>query len=288
MMAREVPGDTEGKSNEVTLLGITAAVIESWKWFLIIPIATAFAVYFMAGKPVSSYRATALLQIDGTPVLFNSAPVLGAAIQELGMQQELGPTMDDAIVTLSGRLSAKIISPGIAQISLMGSDAEGTRKALTAIIKNFAAQIEPDKQKRQEVERQISTLEAMVEQMREYAQKMLREEQPAKDTYAASNEVALGYVALVNQILTFEDNIKGLRASLDGLSPDDVLQQPTLAETKGRSKKLVSSLLAAVVASLVVFFIVLIREMLRRIPNDPSTLSDLERIRKAAPFSKRL
>jgi len=287
-MAREVPSDTECKSSEVTLLGIAAAAIESWKWFLVIPIATAFAVYFMAGKPVSSYQATALLQIDGTPVLFNSAPVLGASIQELGMQQELGATMDDAIVALSGRLSAKILSPGIVQLSLMGSDAERTRTTLTAIIKNFAARIEPDKQKRQEVERQITTMEAMVEQMREYAQKMLSERQSPKDMEGASNEVALGYVALVNQILTFEENIKTLRASLDGLSPDDVLQQPTLAETKGRSKKLVSSLLAAVVAGLGVLFVVLIREMLQRIPNDPSTLSDLRRIRNAAPFSKRL
>lgn len=279
--------NTEGRLGEITLLGLIAAIAEAWKWFLIIPVATALAVYLLLGQLAADYRSTAILRIDETAVLLSSPSVLRATIEELGMRGEVGTTMDDAMRALSRGISTTTIAPRITQVSFVGRNADRAHATLTTIIKNFALQIAPRGQEREEIERQIAASSTTVKQMREYAQRLTSDGQNSEAATSGSNDTALGYVALVNEILTKENNIIVLQRSLDGLSQADILQEPTLPDEAEASNRLVFSLLAAIAAGLGVLFVVLIGEVVRRAPNDPLALSDLKRVRNALPFSRR-
>lgn len=277
--------DTEGRPEEITLLGLIAAIAEALKWFLIIPIGTALAVYLLLGQRAVDYRSTAILRIDETAILLSSPGILRATIEELDMRGELGSTMDDATKALSRRISTTTITPGITQVSLVDRSAERAQQTLTTIIKNFGIQIAPRGQQREEIERQIAANSATIEQMRKYAQTLVGGGRGPRTETSSSNDSALGYVALINEIQAMEDSGGRLIRSLHGLTEADILQEPTLSDAVEPISRLVFSLFAAVAAGLGVLFVVLIGEVVRRAPKDPLALSDLRRIRNALPFS---
>lgn len=282
-----VTSDTESRPREITLLGLIAAIAEAWKWFLIIQVGAALAVYLILGQLASNYRSTAILQIGDTGVLLNSPSVLRATIEELDMRDELGSTMDNAVRALSRQISTTTIAPKITQVSLVGRNADRAQVTLTTIIKNFALQIAPRGQEREKIERQIDAISTSVEQMRKFAETLTSDGQTSKTATSGSNDAALGYVALLNEILIKENDIIVLQRSLKGLSEADILQPPTLPEETVASNRLAFSLLAAIAAGLGVLFVVLIGEVVRRASIDPLALSDLKRIRNALPFSRR-
>lgn len=278
--------DLENRPGEITLLGLIAAIAEAWKWFLIIPIATALAVYLALGQLASDYRSTAILKINDTAALLTSPTVMRATIEELDMRSEFGSTMDDAIRALARRISTATIAPGITQVSIVGRDADRAQATLTAVIKNFALQIAPRGQEREDIERQISVTTTTVEEMREYAQTLAGDDQNSSAATGGSNDAALGYVALVNEIQSKEENIIRLQRSLLGLSEADILQEPSLSDEAEANSKLIFSLFAAVAAGLGVLFIVLVGEVVRRAPNDPLAAADMRRINKVFRFKR--
>lgn len=279
--------DTENRSGEITLLGLIAAAAEAWKWFLIVPIATALAVYLLLGQLATDYRSSAILRVDDTVALLTSSSVLRATIDELDIRSELGSTMDDATRTLSRRVTTTVVAPGITQVSLTGRSSESVQQTLASLIRNFAAQIAPRGAEREDVERQIVANQTAVEELRSYTRSLVAGASGTADTLAGSNDAALGYVAIVNEIQTKENDIVRLQRSLQGLSEADILQQPSLADDAEASSRLIFSLLAAVVAGLGVLFFVLIGEVVRRAPNDPFASADLQRIRGAFRLSRR-
>lgn len=279
--------DSESGPGEITLLGLIAAIAEAWKWFLIVSVTVALAAYLFLSLRAVDYQSMAILRIDETAALLTSPNVLRATIQELDMRSELGPTMDDATRVLSRRISTAVLAPKLTRVSLVGRNANRVQSTLTTIIKNFALQIAPRGEQRMEIERQISANTTTVEQMRKYAQKLTDGTQVSEATKSGSNDAALGYVALLNEIEAKENNIILLQRSLEGLAQADILQAPTLPDEAEASNRLVYSLLAAVAASLGLLLIVLIGEVVRRAPRDALALSDLKRIRNALPFSRR-
>jgi hypothetical protein len=242
------------------------------------------AAYLLLGLLASDYRSTAILRIDQTAVLLISPQVLRATIEEQDLRQELGSTMDDAMKELTRRISITTIAPRMTQVSLVGSGADKARATLTTLIKHFAFQIAPRGQERKEIERQIAARSANVAQLREYARTLTREELNSATAANDTNDAALGFVALVNDIQGKEDNIIALQRSLEGLTQSDILQEPTLADKAEASKRLVLSLLAAVAAGLGVLFVVLVGEIVRHARHDPQASSDIKRIRNALPF----
>lgn len=286
-MNDQVTSVSESRPDEITMLGLIAVVAENLKWFLTIPVATAVVIYLLLGLLGSDYRSTTILRIDETAALLTSPSVLRATIEERDMREELGSTMDDAMRELSRRISISTLAPRITQVSLVGTEADNARATLTALIKNFAAQIAPRGPEREEIEQQIAVRSANAEQLRAYAQTMTREEQNTVAGTREANDAALGFVALVNDIQDKEDNIISLQRSLEGLTQSDIIMEPTLADEAEASKRLVLSLLAAIAAGLGVLFVVIFGEVIRNARNDPRALSDMRRIRNALPFSRR-
>lgn len=278
--------DTEMNSGEITLLGLIAAVAEAWKWFLIVPIATAVAVYLVIGQFAADYRSSAILRADDTVALLTSPSVLRATIEQLDMHGELGSTMDNAIRDLRRRVSTTIVAPGITQVSVTGRSAEQAQEILTAIIRNFALQVAPRGQQREEIERQIAASNTAIEQLRRYAASLTSDRRNSNVENGGSNDAALGYVALVNEIQMKENHVVRLERSLEGLTQANILQQPTLADDAEPSSRLALTLFAAVAAALAVLFVVLIGEVMRRVPHDPLASADLQRIRDALHLSR--
>lgn len=286
-MNDQTTSDSVSGPGEITMLGLVAAIAENWKCFLIIPAVTAVAAYLLLGLLASDYRSTAILRIDQTAALLTSPQVLRATIEERGLREELGATMDDAIRKLATRISVTTIASQMTQVSLVGHGADKAQATLTTLIKHFAVQVAPRGYEREEIERQIAARSANVEQLRHYARTLTREGQNTVAAANDTNDAALGFVALVNDIQSKEDNIIALQRSLEGLKQSDILQEPTLADEAEASKRLVISLLAAVAAGLGVLFVVLVGEAFRRARHDPQASSDMKRIRNALPLSRR-
>ncbi|WP_152338629.1 hypothetical protein [Pseudorhizobium banfieldiae] len=278
--------DIESRPGEVTLLALIAAVVEAWKWFVTIPLAAALSVYLILLQLGVDHQSTAILKSDEAAALLNSPLVLGPTIEELNMRDELGSSMNDAIEVLSRRLSIKEVAPDIIQVSIMDRDAERTQLLLTTVIRNYARQIAPRGQEREQIEGKIAARSAALEQLWEYAQVLQSERRSSEVVTGGSGDAALGYVELVREILEKQDDITELQRTLEGLPKDDILQEPTLAEAEVKNRFTFSAL-AAIAAGLLITFIVLVRETVRRAPEDLLALHDLKRIKAALPFSRR-
>lgn len=286
-MGDQVTRDAETIPAEVNLLGVLASAAENWKWFLIIPIVTAFGAYILLMQRMPEYRSTAILRVEETAVLLKSPAVLRATIAELGIGDEIGSTTSDAIQELSERISISTIAPKMTQVSLVGPDQERVQSTLTSIIKNFAIQVSPRGERRKEIEQQIATISKTIEQMRGFSQILTSAKEAPVAATSESNGTALGYATLVKELLTQEDKILELQRSLRGLSNDDILQEPTAAVKTERRKRLMLPALAAIAAALGVLFVVLIGEIVKRSSGDPIAQADLKRIKNALSFSKR-
>lgn len=282
--------DTNDHSDEISLLDLLVVIAESWVILLIVPVIAAmlaFASFNVLYDP--EHEAQAILRLSKEDAaLVSSARVLDPAIVQSGWLERYSGHVSLARERLAASLSASPIEDtGTYSITLRASSAELATGTLQAVIASLIENSAPSADGREFLELRLSDLERSREVFQASLMRinslfdMVTAEAPQSGTIELGS-LGASIATLASQIATTEEAIWRTRMALDGsISASDVVQPPVVTVPVSFRSSAIRGMLVGAGVGFLLLILVFIRAGLRAAAHDPTSLSKVNRIRRA-------
>jgi len=269
--------------DEIDLLDLLVTVAENIKLLVLGPIVAGLVALGVAFILPQSYESSAVLNPEGSGYNSNLLVAMTQSVPVLQRVREAtnfapGASADEATRQLANTIKASIgRHDKLVTLTVTSDSAASAQAILQALVSELLAQSKP----RGVV---LERLQARIDlEQQSYQASLLLEQELLQlmQTGKANEPTTAAYGSLVNSNASKFVNLQNLEARLEGLTPDDLLQPPSLPERPVSNKKALMAVVAALATGFALLLFVFVRQALRNAGTNPESAAKLARIRQA-------
>lgn len=276
----------EERDDEVSLLDVGVVLAENAVLLVAGPIiGGAIALLITLALP-PIYESTSFLRLsEADASVMKSVDVLKPVIDALQLQRS--DPFDTAIKRVSSQITlTSSKKDGLLKISSQGETPEAAQLLNTKIQDSFKRFSLPKGRSLESVEEQLRITQGTVDELRSGAarlSKSLDKVNPGTEAEAMTRS----YVTMIEQRDARQKQLFDLKAALKGFGEEVIIQRATLPTAPVGPKRLLVTLMAAVLSGFACLLFVFTRNGLRSVKNSPPELKKVQRIQSALGFSPR-
>jgi uncharacterized protein involved in exopolysaccharide biosynthesis len=272
--------DQSDAIEEPGLLDMLVVLVENLKLLIIGPVlvgAIALGISFLLPK---TFQSIAVIQADqGTASLMMTAPVLDPVIGALGLAkdtsiEEARDDLRDDVKAVVGRTDKLLTLTVSARTPLQA------QAIANALIQKAFEESRPKAGVLMRLKTQLGEAEARLRNAQDASAGVLKRLESNGST-ATGVEMAKGYADLLSATGAAQSQISALEAQIEGLSPAQIVQPPTLPEKATRPKKVMIAAGATLATGLFLLLFIFVRHAFRKSTVSTNTQAKLMRIRHA-------
>ena len=276
----------EERDDELSLLDIGVVLAENAVLLVAGPIIGAIIALAITLALPPIYGSTSLLRLSGTDAaVMKSVDVLGPVIDELKLQSS--EPYDAVIQRVSSQVIATFdIKKGLLKLSTQAETPEAAQLLNTKVQDSFKRFSLPKGRSLESVEEQLRITQGTVDELRSGAER-LRKSLDKVNPGTEAEAMTRSYVTMIEQRDARQKQLFDLKAALKGFGEEVIIQRATLPTAPVASKRLLVTLMAAVLSGFACLLFVFTRNGLRSVKNSPPELKKVQRIQSALGFSPR-
>lgn len=281
----KVNDHAEERDDELSLLDIGVVLAENVGLLVTGPIiGGAIALLITLALP-PIYESTSLLRLSETDAsVMKSVDVLKPVIDELQLQRN--DPFDTAIKRVSSQITLTFSKKdGLLKFSSQGETPEAAQILNTKVQDSFRRFSLPKGRSLESIEAQLRITQGTLDELGSGAarlSKSLDKVNPGTEAEAMTRS----YVTMIEQRDARQKQLFDLKAALKGFSEEVIIQRATLPTASISSKRLLLTLMAAVLSGFACLLFVFTRNGFRTVKNSPPELRKFQRIQSALSFSR--
>lgn len=277
---------TEERDDELSLLDIGVVLAENAGLLVAGPIIGAVIALVITLTLPPRYESTSLLRLSETDAaVMKSVDVLKPVIDELKLQR--GDPFDTTIKRVSSQIVPTFSKKeGLLKFSSQAETPEAAQVLNTKVQDSFKRFSLPKGRALESIEEQLRITHGTVDELRSGADR-LRKSLDKVNPGTEAEAMTRSYVTMIEQRDARQKQLFDLKAALKGSGEEVIIQRATLPTAPVSPKRLLLTLIAAVLSGFACLLFVLIRNGLRSVKNSPPELKKVRRIQCALGFSPR-
>ena len=278
----EIQRPQSSLEGEITLLDILVTLAENIKLLVIGPVLAGLCALGLAFVLPQTYESVAVVQAENFPAsLITSAAVLDPITKSMGLAKS-----DDALEEARNDLRAQIRAVAgktdkLLTITVSAQSAKQAQAVANALLEQAYLQSRPKANARLRLETQLAEAKGRLKSAQRAADSMIKRLDSPAVSIGGGAELARGYAETLNASSAAQGQVSALEAQLEGLSPAQLLQAPTLPQKASKPKKVVWAIGAALAAGLLLLVFVFMRQTVRSVARDGQATDKLAKIRRA-------
>ena len=278
----EIQRPQSSLEGEITLLDILVTLAENIKLLVIGPVLAGLCALGLAFVLPQTYESVAVVQAENFPAsLITSAAVLDPITKSMGLAKS-----DDAVEEARNDLRAQIRAVAgktdkLLTLTVSAQSAKQAQAVANALLEQAYLQSRPKANARLRLETQLAEAKGRLKSAQRAADSMIKRLDSPAVSVAGGAELARGYAETLNASSAAQGQVSALEAQLEGLSPAQLLQAPTLPQKASKPKKVVWAIGAALAAGLLLLVFVFMRQTVRSVARDGQATDKLAKIRRA-------
>ena len=278
----EIQRPQSSLEGEITLLDILVTLAENIKLLVIGPVLAGLCALGLAFVLPQTYESVAVVQAENFPAsLITSAAVLDPITKSMGLAKS-----DDAVEEARNDLRAQIRAVAgktdkLLTLTVSAQSAKQAQAVANALLEQAYLQSRPKANARLRLETQLAEARGRLKGAQSAADSMIKRLDSPAVSIAGGAELARGYAETLNASSAAQGQVSALEAQLEGLSPAQLLQAPTLPQKASKPKKVVWAIGAALAAGLLLLVFVFMRQTVRSVARDGQATDKLAKIRRA-------
>lgn len=278
----EIQRPQSSLEGEITLLDILVTLAENIKLLVIGPVLAGLCALGLAFVLPQTYESVAVVQAENFPAsLITSAAVLDPITKSMGLAKS-----DDAVEEARNDLRAQIRAVAgktdkLLTLTVSAQSAKQAQAVANALLEQAYLQSRPKANARLRLETQLAEAKGRLKGAQSAADSMIKRLDSPAVSIAGGAELARGYAETLNASSAAQGQVSALEAQLEGLSPAQLLQAPTLPQKASKPKKVVWAIGAALAAGLLLLVFVFMRQTVRSVARDGQATDKLAKIRRA-------
>ena len=278
----EIQRPQSSVEGEITLLDILVTLAENIKLLVIGPVLAGLCALGLAFVLPQTYESVAVVQAENFPAsLITSAAVLDPITKSMGLAKS-----DDAVEEARNDLRAQIRAVAgktdkLLTLTVSAQSAKQAQAVANALLEQAYLQSRPKANARLRLETQLAEARVRLKGAQSAADSMIKRLDSPAVSIAGGAELARGYAETLNASSAAQGQVSALEAQLEGLSPAQLLQAPTLPQKASKPKKVVWAIGAALAAGLLLLGFVFMRQTVRSVARDGQATDKLAKIRRA-------
>ena len=278
----EIQRPQSSLEGETSLLDILVTLAENIKLLVIGPVLAGLCALGLAFVLPQTYESVAVVQAENFPAsLITSAAVLDPITKSMGLAKS-----DDAVEEARNDLRAQIRAVAgktdkLLTLTVSAQSAKQAQAVANALLEQAYLQSRPKANARLRLETQLAEARGRLKGAQSAADSMIKRLDSPAVSIAGGAELARGYAETLNASSAAQGQVSALEAQLEGLSPAQLLQAPTLPQKASKPKKVVWAIGAALAAGLLLLVFVFMRQTVRSVARDGQATDKLAKIRRA-------
>ena len=278
----EIQRPQSSLEGEISLLDILVTLAENIKLLVIGPVLAGLCALGLAFVLPQTYESVAVVQAENFPAsLITSAAVLDPITKSMGLAKS-----DDAVEEARNDLRAQIRAVAgktdkLLTLTVSAQSAKQAQAVANALLEQAYLQSRPKANARLRLETQLAEAKGRLKGAQSAADSMIKRLDSPAVSIAGGAELARGYAETLNASSAAQGQVSALEAQLEGLSPAQLLQAPTLPQKASKPKKVVWAIGAALAAGLLLLVFVFMRQTVRSVARDGQATDKLAKIRRA-------
>ena len=278
----EIQHPQSSLEGEISLLDILVTLAENIKLLVIGPVLAGLCALGLAFVLPQTYESVAVVQAENFPAsLITSAAVLDPITKSMGLAKS-----DDALEEARNDLRAQIRAVAgktdkLLTLTVSAQSAKQAQAVANALLEQAYLQSRPKANARLRLETQLAEAKGRLKGAQSAADSMIKRLDSPAVSIAGGAELARGYAETLNASSAAQGQVSALEAQLEGLSPAQLLQAPTLPQKASKPKKVVWAIGAALAAGLLLLGFVFMRQTVRSVARDGQATDKLAKIRRA-------
>lgn len=276
------------EQDEVSVLDLLETIAENIRLLVVGPFLVGLSALGLGYMAPQSYESVALLQSDQAPIsllqatvsLTGSAAVLDPMAIKLGLTKSL--SIEDSRNELRGSINATIgRTDKLLTLTTSGPTPQQAQAKAYALLEQIYIQSGPKGALRERLERQLAEASERLKSAENVADILLKRLDVPVASATAGNELSRGYAELLKVSGDAQAQIVALKAQLEVLSEDQLIQKPTLPEKASQPRKARLAIGATLVAGLMLLIFVFVRQALGKAAVDTRAYEKLANIKRA-------
>ena len=277
----EIQRPQASPEGEISWLDILVTLAENIKLLIIGPVLAGLFALGLAFVLPQTYESVAVVQAEQFPAsLITSAAVLDPITKSLGLAksddgvEEARSDLREQIRAVAGRAD-KLLT-----LTVSAHSAQQAQAIANALLEQAYVQSRPKANARVRLENQLAEAQARLKSAQSAATGLagrLSAPAPGADT----GDMLRGFADLLTVSAAAQTQISLLEAQLEGLSPAQLLQAPTLPQKAAKPKKALWAIGAALATGLLLLVFVFIRQSVRSVAGERQTSDKLARLRQS-------
>ena len=278
----EIQRPQSSLEGEISLLDILVTLAENIKLLVIGPVLAGLCALGLAFVLPQTYESVAVVQAENFPAsLITSAAVLDPITKSMGLAKS-----DDAVEEARNDLRAQIRAVAgktdkLLTLTVSAQSAKQAQAVANALLEQVYLESRPKANTRLRLETQLAEAKGRLKGAQSAADSMIKRLDSPAVSIAGGAELARGYAETLNASSAAQGQVSALEAQLEGLSPAQLLQAPTLPQKASKPKKVVWAIGAALAAGLLLLVFVFMRQTVRSVARDGQATDKLAKIRRA-------
>lgn len=275
--------------DEIGLLDILVTLAENIKLLILGPLAVGLLALGVSFVWPQTFESVAVLQAEpAIASLMTTAAVLDPVAEALGLRkdataEEARQALRDRIKTSMGR-NDKLLT-----LTVAGNTPEQAQATAHALLVQTYAQSQPKGSQKARLERQLAEAEARLKIAQatasQLAQSLMLPSSATSKVIMPQRSDAVDMIAgssagLLEASAAAQKQIVELETQLEGITPAQVLQAPTLPEKAISPKKGLTAIMTTLATGFLLVVWVFIRSSLRKV-QDAESLAKLGRVKRA-------
>lgn len=280
-MVNEQKRERGSADQDAGLLDLVVIVAESWRLLIFVPLLVAIITAGILLLLPREYESRALLRLGPAAPLLLSQSVLAPVIERLGLREELAPDLDESIEALADRMWAgPFRDSDLTSVRLRWEDPKQAQVILSEVIKETFQQARPRDGERADLEENLADINAALEQLQEFQQKLSSPAAPV-DGGTEAEDYTRAYVLVVTDILNKKLQTTRIERELEGLGAENIIHPPHLPDAPVPGGRAPLVILAAILTGFALLCWVVARASYKAARQNPVTAEKLERIKRA-------
>lgn len=259
------------------LRDVFLTLAENLKLLILGPLLVGLVVYGLAHLWPLEYESSAVLKAESAAATYMTTPtVLTASLTNLGYLKDLSDhDADDALKDLRKNVTANAAkNDPFVTLKVIGESPVNAQRMASEILANTFVISKPKDGERKRLETEKAVLEQQATQLTatsKTAQRLLDEAAPGTNVGALAESIA----TLSSNLVNVQGSLNAVEKKILGLTSDDVVQAPTLAQFPLSSKRGLIAVLALLASGFFLLVFVLLKQAWQA---SPASTEQLERI----------
>lgn len=276
------------RDDEISLLDILVALVESWRLLVIGPLIAGLLAGALSFLWPKTYESVAIVRLTEQELaLINSAPVLDPIIGKFDLLPEFDGIQDDARQYLVKKLVGKFDKKtGLATITAAASTPERAQELGKAAMDALLKELLPKGKNKDQVEQQILSNERIIASSSDAIEQLQRQIGKAGQSDTGLEVVMKYYASLTAEVAKRELENLELKKSLAVRGDEVYVQQASLPQRKVSPKRSLVVLFAVLASGFTLLMFVFVRSAWSSAAQDVDSANKLARIKRALGLSK--